>query len=200
MRDDKDAIEDVVLPIVPVGHLRGVVRALDGPAMGAALYATRPFDPRPIILSRADPEGRFDIRFPAATQEVVVAIHAPGFAFRLARSTVGQEEQTFAVDQNGGTLFVDAPATRDGLRPYLTHNGASLPAFAAAYVAGATFSANLAERVKFQIASTEPGPYSLCWLAEGGAANGDAPRCISGVLAPHGTLMLADGAPQSAAR
>jgi hypothetical protein len=197
--EDKDAIADVVLPVVPVGHLRGVVRAFDGPALGAPLYATRPGDPRPIILSRVDPEGHFDIRFPAATQEVVVAINAPGFAFRLAKTALSKDEQTFAVDQNGGTLSVDQPATRSGLRPYLMHNGAALPAIAAAYVAGATFSANLSDRVRFQIASAEPGPYSLCWLAEGTAAAANAP-CVSGVLAPHGTLILADDVPQSAER
>ncbi|MEA2336337.1 MAG: hypothetical protein QOE82_344 [Thermoanaerobaculia bacterium] len=197
--EDKDAIADVVLPVVPVGHLRGVVRALDGAVLGAALYATRPGDPRPIVLSRVDPEGRFDIRFPAATQEVVVAINAPGFAFRLAKTPLSKDEQTFAVEQNGGTLSIDQPATRSGLRPYLIHNGAALPAVAAAYVAGATFSANLADRGRFQIASAEPGPYSLCWLAEGVAAVTNTP-CVSGVLAPHGTLTLAEDVPQSAER
>jgi len=189
--DDEDAMADIVLPVVPVGHLRGIVRALDGPVLGAALYATRPGDPRPIVLSRVDPEGKFDIRFPAATQEAVVAINAPGFAFRLARTPVGPDEQTFAVEQNGGTLSVDGPARRSGRRPYLMHNGAVLSAVAAAYVAGATFSANLSDRLRFRIASAEPGTYSLCWLIDGSSASAGTP-CITGVLAPHGTLTLAD--------
>jgi hypothetical protein len=192
LSDDEDASADIVLTVAPVSHLRGVIRTLSGPVIGAALFAAKPGElTRPVILSRVDPEGRFDLRFPAATSDVMIAINAPGYAFRLARSPVGSEEQTFAVEQNGGTLFVDAPPVRSGLRPYLLHNGAALPAIAAAYVAGATFGANLAERVKFNIASVEPGPYSLCWIADGASAGSGAP-CVSGVLAPHGTLTLAE--------
>ncbi len=191
--DAEDATADVVLPIVPVGHLRGVIRALDGPVLGAVLFATRPDDQtRPIILSRADPEGRFDIRFPGGTPEVFVAINAPGFAFRLARAPLGMDEETFAVDQNGGALSVDAPPAHAGLRPYLMHNGAALSAIVAAFVSGVPFQANLSERVKFQIPSIEPGAYSLCWVPEGAAATRDVPPCVTGVLAPHGTLTLSE--------
>jgi hypothetical protein len=200
LSDDKDATADVVLPIAPVGHLRGVVRTLNGPAPGAALFATPPGEiTRPIILSRVDPEGHFDLRFPAAASEVIVAINAPGYAFRLARTVVGNDEQTFAVEQNGGMLSVDVPPVRSGLRPYLTHNGAALPAVAAAYVAGATFGANLSQRVKFDIGSVEPGSYSLCWLADGRSTS-TAPACITGVLPPHGTLTLAEESPTPNAR
>lgn len=79
------------------------------------------------------------------------------------------------------------------------HNGAVLSAVAAAYVAGATFSANLSDRVRFQIASAEPGTYSLCWLTDGSSAPGTTP-CITGVLAPHGTLTLADDTTRSDTR
>jgi hypothetical protein len=194
LSDDKDATSDVVLPVVPVGHLRGTIRALDGPVLGAALFATRPGDDtRPIILSRVDPEGHFDIRFPAATSEVVVAINAPGFAFRLTRAPLGKEEETFAVEQNGGTLSIDAPTTKSGLRPYLMHDGAILGAAVVGYVAGAPFQANLSERVRFQIPSVEAGAYSLCWLADKRTAPSTAvPPCISGVIAPHGALTLAE--------
>jgi hypothetical protein len=189
--DDSDASADVVLPIVPVAHLRGVIRAPDGPAMGAVLYATRPSDhTRPVILSRVDPDGRFDIRFPAGTSEVAVAINAPGFAFRLARTTIGTDEQTFGVEQNGGALSVDAPAVQTGLRPYLIHGGASLSATAIAYIAGVPFLANLPDRVRYQIPSAEPGPYSLCWISDGATMTGAVPPCINGVLAPNGALTL----------
>jgi hypothetical protein len=188
--DDNDATADALLVVVPVHHLRGVIRALDGPALGAVLFATPPGDhARPIILSRADPEGRFDIRFPAATSDVAVAINAPGFAFRLLRATLGTDEETFAVDQNGGTLSIDAP-TQSGLRPYLVHDGASLPAFVIGYIAGAPFEANSSERIKFQIPSVEPGTYSLCWVSDGPSTPAKVPDCITGVLAPHGTLTL----------
>gem|GEM_PF-1716868 len=189
--DDNDATTDTVLVVAPIRHLHGVIRALDGPALGAVLFATPPADrTRPIILSRADPEGRFDIRFPAATSEVAVAINAPGFAFRLTRTTLGNDEETFAVDQNGGTLSIDAPATQSGLRPYLLHNGAALAAAVIGYVAGVPFQANLSERVRFQIPSTEPGTYSLCWVADGPSTAKEIPPCVTGALAPHGTLTL----------
>ena len=191
LSDDKDATTDTVLVVVPIRHLHGVIRALDGPALGAVLFATPPGDhTRPVILSRADPEGRFDIRFPAATSEVAVAINAPGFAFRLTRATLGTDEQTFAVDQNGGTLSIDAPATQSGLRPYLVHDGAALGAAVIGYVAGVPFQANLYERVRFQIPSIEPGAYSLCWIADGPSAPASVPPCVTGALAPHGTLTL----------
>jgi hypothetical protein len=90
---------------------RGVIQALDGPAMGAVLYATRPGDQTcPIILTPVDPNGHFDIRFPAATAEVMVGINAPGFAFRLTRARLDDKDETFAVEQNGGILSIDAPA------------------------------------------------------------------------------------------
>jgi hypothetical protein len=171
-----------------------VIRTLEGPVIGAALFATKPGElTRPIILSRVDPEGHFDIRFPAATTEVMVAINAPGFAFRLTKAQLDDEEQTFGVEQNGGTLSVDTPPARPGLRPYLIHNGAALSAVAVAYVAGATFGANLTQRVKFDIASIEPGAYSVCWFADGSSTpSGTPPPCVSGVLAPQGTLTLAE--------
>jgi hypothetical protein len=193
LSDTEDSSADVVIPIAPLSHLRGVIRAIDGPVLGAALFATRPGDHRPIILSQVDPEGRFDIRFPAATADVMVAINAPGFAFRLARAPLGDDEETFAVDQNGGSLSVDTAASRSGLRPYLMHNGASLPALAVARIAEVPLLANLTERVRFQIPAMEPGSYSLCWLAdERSAPPAQAPPCISGVLAPHGSLTLAE--------
>ncbi len=191
--DDENATSDIVLPVVPVRHLRGTIRALDGPVLGAGLYASRPGDhTRPIVISRVDPDGHFDIRFPVATQEVVIAINAPGFAFRLGKTPLSLEEQTFAVEQNGGTLSVDVPAVHSGLRPYLTHNGASLSAIAVAYVAGVPFQANLSERVRYQIPSMEPGAYSLCWVTDGPSTPASVPPCITGVLAPHGTLTLSE--------
>jgi hypothetical protein len=184
----------VILPVVPVQHLRGVIRSPDGPVIGAGLFATKPADlTRPLFLSRVDQEGHFDFRFPAATSEVVVAINAPGFAFRLTRAQVSADEQTFGVEQNGGTLSVDTAPAKPPLRPYLMHNGAALLATSAVYIAGGTFEANLSKRVKFTIPSVEPGPYSICWLAdEATAVSRIAPPCIGGMLAPHGTLNLAE--------
>jgi hypothetical protein len=193
--DDDDATADAVITVSPVGHLRGVVQSLDGPVLDAALFASVPGDEtRPLILSRVDPDATFDIRFPAGTPEVAVAINAPGFAFRLMRIPLRDEDETFAVDQNGGTLFVDVPASKSGYRPYVLHGGASLRAGAAGYLAGAVFGANLSERVKFEILSAEPGPYSLCWFGDARAPRSSipAPPCINGVLAAHGTLALSE--------
>ncbi|MGH9422132.1 MAG: hypothetical protein ACRD3J_19300, partial [Thermoanaerobaculia bacterium] len=79
------------------------------------------------------------------------------------------------------------------LRPYLIHNGAALLATSAVYVSGGAFEANLSKRLKFVIPSIEPGAYSICWLAdEPSAASGAVPPCIGGVLAPNGTLTLAE--------
>jgi len=190
LSDDEAATTDALLPVVPVGHLHGVIQALDGPVMGAALYATKPGDrTRPIILTRVDPEGHFDIRFPAATSEVVVAINAPGFAFRLTKTQLSTKDEIFAVDQNGGALAVDTPAARSALRPYLVHNGAALSALAVRYVAGASFQSGPADRLRFQIPSVEPGSYSLCWVADAPNTK-EIPPCVTGVLAPHGTLTL----------
>lgn len=193
--DDKDATADVVLTVSPIAHLRGVVQSLDGPVLGAALFATVPGDEtRPLILSRVDPDGRFDIRFASGIPEVAVAINAPGFAFRLMRILLRDEDETFAVDQSGGTLSIDVPTTKSGLRPYLLHGGASLPAVAVGYLSSATFGANISERVKFEIPSTEPGPYSLCWsgVLQASRPSTPPPTCVSGVLAPHGALTLSE--------
>jgi hypothetical protein len=202
LSDAEDAVADAVIPVVPLTHLRGIIRALDGPVLGAALFAARPQDHPPIILSRVDPEGHFDIRFPVGTPEVMVAINAPGFAFRLARTLLRkEEEETFAVDQNGGTLSIDAAAVQAGFRPYVLHNGAALPAIVVARVAEVRLLADPSKRVRFQIPSTEPGAYSLCWVADAGSTPSSAtPPCTNGVLAPHGQLTLADDAPKSGAK
>jgi len=190
LNDDETTTADALLPVVPVRHLRGVIQAFSGPVMGAALYATKPGDrTRPIILTRADPEGHFDIRFPAGTSDVVVAITTPGFAFRLTRIQLSAKDETFAIEQNGGALTVDAPS-RSALRPYLVHNGALLSVLAAGYVSGASFQGNGTERVRYVIPSAEPGDYSLCWVAEGPSTTKEIPPCVTGSLAPHGTLTL----------
>ncbi len=190
--DDGDAITDVTLIVTPESHLRGTVRTLDSPVLGAVLSPRVSGDhTRPIIPYRTDPAGQFDLHFPTSTRQISLVLNAPGFAVRLINASPSAKEQTLAVDQTGGALLVDV-SNRPGLTSYLFHDGAAFPAHGVAWIAGVGFMGNPEERTSFKIPLMEPGSYSVCWLPKGAPPNAAPAGCVDGMLAPHGSLVLKD--------
>ncbi len=185
---DPVAITDATLVVMPVSHLRGVVRALDTPVLGAVVSPIIPGNDL-IIPFRTDPQGQFDISLPDGTQQISLLVSAPGFALRLLKASPSADAQTFAVDQDGGALTVDVPV-RSGLVALLSHDGATFPVHGIPFVAGLGYGGDYKQRTSFQVPSMEPGTYSICWKPAGPPPPDTIPPCIEGVLAPHGTLTL----------
>lgn len=189
--DEMDATKDATIVVSPILHLHGMVRSSMNPVVGAAIFA----EPaglsthQPLIPLPSDPEGRFDIRLPSGTSDALLAINAPGFAFRIGLVPVRNEEQAFGVDQNGGVLTIDAAATREGRRPFIVHNDAIILAAGFAYLSGAAYSDLQGESQRFS-ATVEPGAYALCWLHDGNLESIAASSCVSGTMTPHGELTL----------
>ena len=165
---------DVTLVVKPVSRLHGTIRSTFGAVMNAGIFvAPAGVEPPAISLLPVNADGRFDVRLPPHTEEAVVAAAAPGFAFRILRVPVTTSDADIAVDQQGGTLVIDAGDDH----PVVMHNGAALSANIVAYLAGA----RRVDAKSFEIAQAEAGTYSLC-------SSGD--QCVSGTLARGGRLVL----------
>jgi hypothetical protein len=141
----------------------------------------------------ADADGRFIAYVSEALQEVCLAVFAPGFATRVVRLPVQDEEQQIPVDQNGGTLIIDQPTDPNAFvtrRPVLYKSGCAL------------FPGLLKEkwakgkdRTLITGTGVEAGDYSLCMLSYA-EMNGYAvgkpgfSSCVHGTLQPFGALTL----------
>jgi hypothetical protein len=180
----------VTITVDAITRLRGAVRSSFGNVATAGIFAIPAgSDPQVISAVPVTADGRFDVRLPPRTGEAVVTAAAPGFSFRMLRMPVpaGGGDSDIAVDQQGGTLIVEAEDARSPLRPYLIHNGVALPANVVAYLSSARPLANAREMMMFQISPIEAGAYSLCWMPR---ADVQSDRCASGTLARNGTLTL----------
>ncbi|HEX8029434.1 MAG TPA: hypothetical protein VF491_13265, partial [Vicinamibacterales bacterium] len=195
---------DVVLKIAPASQFQGSVVSANGPAIGASVFIG-PTNNAPSIVATipVDTTGAFAFRVPPQTRDMLVAVAAPGFSFRMMRLPIPAAKLDLVVDQRGGMLSIEAPTAP--LRPYVIHNGAILSAFTVAYLARGRFLTNPDERIHVEVPSAEEGVYTLCLLSKDeergvrlGAPLPD-PRCVSGALARHGVLKLKapEGSPAS---
>lgn len=190
---------DVVLKVAPISQLRGSVFSASGPVIGASVFIRAPNDVHSIVGSiPVDTTGGFTFRVPPQTPDILVAVTAPGFSFRMMRMPLPEAKLDLVADQQGGVLTIDGRvgARAEPFRPYVIHNGAILTGYTVAYLARGRFLADPDQRVHFEIASAEQGAYSLCLLRgdeERSVRLGAPPpelRCVSGVLTRHGALKL----------
>jgi hypothetical protein len=121
-----DTTKNVTLIVDAISHLRGAIRSSFGNVMtGSIFVAPSGVLPRFIAAFPVTAEGRFDVRLPPHTDDVVVTASAPGFSFRMLRMPVPRDgDADIAVDQQGGTLVIEL----DDTRPFIVHNGAALDA------------------------------------------------------------------------
>ncbi len=196
----ESAVErDVVLRVAPISPLRGSIASATGPVIGASVFISPANHAQSVIGSiPVDTTGVFEFRLPPQTREVLVAAAAPGFSFRMMRLPAPATSMDLVVDQNGGVLTIDGRvgARAEPFRPYVIHNGAVLNGFAVAYLARGRLIGNPDQRLQFEIPRAEEGAYSLCLLSNDeersvrlGAKLPES-RCVSGVLARHGSLNL----------
>lgn len=180
----------------PHRAVRGRITSPSGSgAMGGAVQSLSP-GALPGMLgppTSADAGGRFTVYVSETLQDVCLVIFAPGFATRVVRLPVQDEEQQIPVDQNGGTLVIDQPTDPNAFvsrRPVLYKSGCAL------------FPGTLKEkwakgkdRTLITGAGVEAGNYSLCMLSYAemnGHAVGkpESSSCVHGTLQPFGALTL----------
>jgi hypothetical protein len=187
--------QPVRLVLREMAKVRGRVVSPYGPVAGAIVQA-RAVDVEQLMLIRlpTDTNGEFTTPAPAGTHAVDLLVSPPGFSYVLMGASITGHPIVVNVDQQGGTLTVRA--AHEAI-PYLVHNGGTAPAT----MVGFTWPIRLEPRpddaaVDFILPMMEPGVYGACLVdaendvafrRSGGQAGG---RCVSGVLAPFGTLTL----------
>jgi hypothetical protein len=198
--EEKDS-PSIVLIARPELRLAGTVVSTAGPVAGARVKAApagMPYIGVRAVIS--DAQGHFEVMLPSAAKEMLVAVGAPGFAFRMLRLPVPEDRQfTIGVDQVTGTLVIERDEALDLLDPnapmiYLLRNGSSeaLPHLLGWALTAGTLNQDSKRSV---IPAVEPGEYQACWVlpAEHDALDfGVTPqgRCVSGFLAANGELSL----------
>ena len=198
--EEKDS-PSVVLIARPQLRLSGTVVSSAGPVAGARVKAAPAGIPYIGVRAvTSDVQGHFEVGLPPKAREILLAVGAPGFAFRMLRLPVPENRQlTVGVDQVAGTLVIERDDTLDAMAPnapmiYLLRNGS---AEALPHLLGWAFSAGASHQdaKRSVIPAVEPGEYQACWVlpAEHAAlAFGVTPqgRCVNGFLAPNGELSL----------
>jgi hypothetical protein len=189
--EESDQLAAVRLTLAPGTRLRGVIRSLDGPVIGARTWAPPSTLQSVIAAVPSDVRGEFDFALPPGMREVSFCVAAPGFAFRMLRLPVRSEpaQQVF-VRQSGGALIVDSDIGADR-NPYLVHEGVIIPAAAFAYLAAARIQEISDTRIRFEAPLVEEGAYSLCSFSEAQALAAEtgaiaAGACVS-TLVPTGS-------------
>jgi hypothetical protein len=196
LASDEESRQAVSLLVKPITRLSGEVQSIVGPVLGATVFIRPVTDPLPVLTPiPVDPSGNFETRLPPGTREVIAAVGAPGFAFRLFRLHPTGMKVAIGMDQRGGYLTVESTRTNGPWQPYLVHEGAAMLVSSVAFLANARWLREDEKGFSIAIPLAEHGTYSLCWLSpqERQMASNAAlqkARCSTGFLAPHGTLTL----------
>lgn len=175
-------------------QLRGRVVSPGGPVPGARVQARATNVPHMIVHNRqTDANGVFAAALPAGAQAFEMTVASPGFSFVIAGGALSENALTVQVDQNGGTLVIEADK-RD--TTYLVHNGGTCVSAAVSYQWPSQQNALPKDAQELVLPMMEPGPYAACLVAgdqyqafrrAGGQTGG---RCVSGFLPPFGSLTL----------
>lgn len=167
---------EVELVLESAELFRGHITMGEAPVIAADVYAfprdaTAPFIPR----GRTNEGGTFEIEMPPGTTVVDTLVIQPAFDVVFARTALQRDKQLrIQTEQEGGTVVVESRWNN----AILLHGGAQLFAQWLASVAGGTINAG-----RMTIPRLRPGHYSACTY--------DQSKCVSGFLAPRGTLSLA---------
>jgi hypothetical protein len=191
LRDGQTLKVDLLLTRKNV--VRGRVTSDHGPLPEAQIDAF-PLEHRyPSWARRSDAEGRFQIKLPAWSRTVSLAVRAPGHAFRLMRVNVEPESPVVVVmTQLGGRFVAEVPAAAELRDVWLVHAGAAaLVAFVPAMAGG---KLEEGEPARFTAPFVEPGEYALCLASDAQLpqilAGARPPSCAVGTVAPGGELKL----------
>lgn len=142
-------------------------------------------------FTQADATGELTVALPPATTRVVAIVNSPGLPFLMGEYAVPLEgELVLALQPQGGSLRLQAPVPSEHTqaRAVVVHGGTALPMGVVRSLNREASSSGVLGSEVF-IPNIDPGPYSLCPMGPDGLpAPGQA--CVSGTLAPQGTLEL----------
>lgn len=201
VQEDSGDSRSVILYARPQMKVTGVVGSSAGPVAGARIKAAPAGMPYIGLRTVAtDAQGRFEVRLPPKTQEMILTVAAPGFAFRILRVPVPEDRKLgIGVEQLAGTLVIEPQDSLDYRDPnspmvYLLRGGAveNLPTLLAW---AATSGAGPRQEGRAVIPGVEPGDYQVCLALPSerlGLDFGITPpdRCAGGTLASNGELTL----------
>jgi hypothetical protein len=178
--------------------INGMVVSSEGRPIAGATVIAMPF-PALIAFSSqttTDGEGRFGAEMPPGTEEILLRVLAPGFAYRIFRTRYPDDGSlTITVGRASGTIVFthDAPLAQADDGPYLFHEGAfdhltGLRSWAAMHGQGT-------DPAQTVIPEMAPGHYRLCRVSlwEFQAFTLGHPSnviCKEGTLDPGGTLRI----------
>ncbi len=144
--------------------------------------------------STTDAEGRFELGARPDLPRICAVVLPPGFGARMLTLEPSTEEQLVSVDQNTGTLDITQPQSGFS-RLSLLFRGACFwyPGAFASVLGGVREEKGTT--LRFTVPRMEPGAYALCTidrptLATFSAEPPSSTACVTGVLAPFGTLEL----------
>jgi len=201
IQEGEEDAKSWILVARPRLRISGTVASAAGSVAGARIKAAPAGIPyigaRPVT---SDAQGRFEIRVPRPTRELLLSVSAPGFAYRMLRVPVPENREIGVnLDQTGGTLVVEKEGGLDYMDPNapsvgVLHGGSveGLPTLVNWAIAAGIYPKGSERSV---IPNLEPGPYQTClvypseWI---GLDFGILPRdrCVSGTLAANGELTL----------
>ncbi len=171
---DGEATE-VELIIENTEPFRGRITMGEAPVIAADIYAFPRDATSPLIpQARTNEGGFFQVDMPPGTTIVDALVVQPAFDVVFGRTTLQRgKELRIGTQQMGGTIVLESKA----VNAILLHGRAELFAAFIADRAGGTIDAG-----RITIPRLMPGQYFACTY--------DKTRCVSGYLAPHGTLTL----------
>lgn len=197
----EDSDQSVILFIRPQMKIAGFVGSPLGPVAGARVKAAPaglPYGTIGTVTSNA--EGRFELKLPPTTREILLSVAAPGFAFRMLRIPVPENRTLhLGLEQVAGTLVIERDDPIDFTDPngkmiYLLRGG-SIEPLATLLAWAALAGASTQDEKRTVIPGVEPGDYQVCWAspAERTALEyGVIPAgsCASGSVQANGELTL----------
>lgn len=187
---EKD-LTDVVLRVRPRRRLRAQINGPFGPIAGATVAAF-PTDAQAVVLTGAtsDEHGHVDIFLPSSTNEIDLAVYAPGFASKIRHVGLPSEPVGIPVNQNGGALRVALPSDGNSwLQMSIAHRGALIPIMS--FLTAAEPPAAEGDHFVVVAPMMEPGDYRLCRVAWTARAALPSARCSATTLIAGGEASLA---------
>ena len=207
---DEDSERSVVLVVRPVtsrtGRVIGPAGAGVAGAQVTALVAEDVLNPLP-PSGITDEDGNFELDLPKHARSLLLAVAAPGFAFRAFRASALEEPLMIPVSQESGTLNIELPPSYDPRRwdsPKVVVLHGSGASYLIQLVRWAAMNGRHQPDWPLRTVAPlmEPGPYSICWAVAGELAalmvgSSAAFDCESGELAASGELTLTLEEPSS---
>lgn len=178
-------------------RLNGTIKSIHAAIAGAAVTAVPVVDSGNAATATSDLDGHFTVFLPVEASRAFVTVNAPGYALRVFDVVLPDHGLGFNVPLVGGTLdlvFPKLPAGRQNVALLLFQDDRPLPLPLVARWAMTHGSAP--SDAGLHATDMAPAQYKACIGVQQFVRRQDAPRwnasarCVTGALAPYGTLRL----------